>query len=266
MLIIADNLTASRRGVRRAIEARDGETISRLCQRIASTGADWIDINPGFLSAAKRREVWRFLVETVEGACDVRLVIDGSDARTMAVALDFCTRPPVLNMVTAAPERLGPTLDLVASHASVDLVCGTMTTSPPPTLEERLELAALIVSEANARGIENERLLIDPLVLPLALTGGEQQAAVVVEFIRAVGWSFDPIPRSLIGISNLMTKTAGARSSRASSAFLAAAWGAGLSAVLVDVFDHQLMDTIELCQVFRGEKIFSPTTLDRRED
>ena len=257
MLVAADNISAARPRVRRALEEGDQEFIAGLCRRLQAAGARWLDLNPGYIPPARRREVWGFLVRTAEAACDLTLLLDAPDAQSLALALEFCQRPPVLNMATAQPQRLHPVLDLAAAHG-LEVIAATMTETVPPSAEERLSLAALIVEEAARRGIQGQRLIIDPMVMPLALPGGEAQAWAVIQTLRALPQLFDPPPRRLLALSNLTTATAGARASFAAGPFLAAAWGAGLEVVMLDALDQSLRPVLELCRVFSGRSVFAP--------
>ncbi|MEW5913895.1 MAG: hypothetical protein AB1814_15155 [Thermodesulfobacteriota bacterium] len=257
MILAADNLTASRPSVRRALQERDGAFLGDLCSRLAAAGAQWLDLNPGYLSQAARADTWRFLVQTAEAACDLTLMLDAAAPADLELALGFCTRPPVLNMATAQEARLGPVLDLAAHHG-LSVVAATMTAAVPPSAEERLALAALIGQEAARRGISGQRLILDPMVMPLALPGGEAHAAAVLQVLRALPQVLDPPPARLIALSNLTTATAGARAGFAAGPFLAAAWGAGLEIALLDVLDPDLQKTLRLLGVFAGRGVFAP--------
>lgn len=257
MLIAADNLSAARPSVRRLMAARDAEGLAALVGRLAAAGADWIDLNPGYLPARERAEVWRFLINAAEAACDRILMLDAPTAADLDLALGFCSRPPVLNMATAEDGRLGPVLDIAAAHG-LAVVAATMTARVPADADGRLALAALIVDEAKKREIVGERLILDPMVMPLALPGGEAQAAAVLACLRALPCLFDPAPLSLVALSNLTTATAAARAAFAGPAYLAAACGAGLGVAMLDVTDAALMRAARLCAVFEGRRIFAP--------
>jgi cobalamin-dependent methionine synthase I len=256
MLIAADNLTASRPSVRRALENRDEAFVAGLCASLAQSGAAWIDLNPGYLAPDRRAGAWRWLVETAEAAGPAKLILDSADPATLELALGFCSRPPMLNMATAEPARLGPVLD-IAAHHGLEVVAATMTATVPPDADQRLALAALIVQEAGQRGIEGQRLILDPMVMPLALPGGETHAAAVLATLRAIPQIFDPAPRRLIALSNLVTASAGARASFAAAPFLAAAAGAGLEVALMDASDPELLRTARLLKVFQGHSVFA---------
>lgn len=256
MLIASDVLTASRATVRRAIARCDAEALEQICQRTERHGASWLDLNPGHVKAAEQLEVWRLLVETAEQSCDLALMLDTIDAEQMKLALRHCSRPPVLNMATPASERLGPILELAAHH-ELDVVGGLFTGGIASTAEERLELAALIVGEAEARGIPPARLILDPIVAPLATPDGERQAAAVLDFFRQLPLAFDEPPRTMIGLSNLTTGSAGERPRFVAAPFLHAAHGAGLDIALLDTDDASLRQAARLCRVFEGELIFA---------
>ncbi len=253
----ADNLSAARPSVAKALEERDAEALSALCGRCQEAGAQWLDINPGFIPAARRAEVWRFAVETAESACNLTLMLDAPDADTLSLGIGFCSRPPILNMATAQPERLKPVMELAAMYG-LEVVAATMTATVPNSAEERLGLAALIVEEAARQGIMGPRLILDPMVMPLALADGETHAKAVIQFLRTVSQVFDPAPRTMIALSNLTTSTAGAPARFAAGPFLAAAWGAGLDIAMLDVMDDELARVSSLCRVFGGERVFAP--------
>lgn len=257
MIVAADNLTASRPSVRRALEERDAEFVRNLCAGLHEKGAAWIDLNPGFVPAARRAETWQWLVATAEAASPAKLIIDAADPASLETAVGFCSRPPVLNMATAEPARLGPVLD-IAAHHHLSVIAATMTATVPLEVEERLALAALIVEEARRRGIEGPRLILDPMVMPLALQGGEAHAAAVLATLRALPQVFDPPPYRLIALSNLVTATAGARAGFAAAPYLAAAAGAGLEVALMDAADPELLNTARLLKVFSGHSVFAP--------
>jgi cobalamin-dependent methionine synthase I len=252
MIVVADNLTSTRPAVRRAIEERDERLLARLVKSLVKAGADWIDLNPGRVPPS----TWQFLVQAAEKACDLPLVIDAPDAESMETALSSCTRPAILNFATAQPSRLGPVLDLAAEHGC-DVVAATIDEQVPASAEERLSLASVIVEEASARSIDPSRLVLDPMVMPLAAPGGEAHASAVIGFLRALPSLFDPKPRTMAALSNLTTATAGGDAGAAVAPFLMAAWGAGLDAVMMNVLDPSLAAAVRMCEVFADERLFA---------
>lgn len=80
MIIAADNLTAARPAVARAIAQRDEAWLAELCRRVEAAGAHWLDLNPGYVKPRDLGEVWGFLVRTAEAACGLTLVLDSPTA------------------------------------------------------------------------------------------------------------------------------------------------------------------------------------------
>ena len=257
MIIAADNLSAARPTVQRALEQRDQGFLASLCQKAEKAGAAWLDLNPGHLPPAVRRETWRWLIGLAEKACGLTLMLDTPRPDELAQALEFCTRPPILNMATVEQGRLEPVLELASAHG-LSLVAATMTATVPATAEERLELAAHIMGRAAQKGITGRRLILDPMIMPLALPDGERHAGAVLSFLRTLPLVADPKPLTMIALSNLTTNTAGARTGFAAGPYLAAACGAGLDAVMLDISRPGLLRTLSLCRVFQGEKLFAP--------
>lgn len=257
MLVASDTITSTRSKIRRALTARDEGAVAAACRRAQARGAEWLDLNPGYLKEGDQRdEVWSFLVATAEAACELTLMLDAPDPASLALALSKCTRAPVLNMATAAESRLGPTLDL-AVHHGLDVVCGLFTDTVPLTVEERLELAAIVVAEAAARGLASSKLILDPIVMPLAVPDGERHASSVLDLLRLVPQAFDEPPRTMIGLSNLTTRSAGPGAGFAAAPFLYSALGAGVDVVLLDTDDSRLREAVRLCRVFDGGRIFT---------
>lgn len=240
----------------RAIQKRDADSITRLCMQVEKAGANWLDINPGFVPKPQKKEVWKFLVETAEKACNLKLMLDAPRAEDLATGLAFCQKPPILNMATAEEKRLEPMLELASKHG-LSLIVSTMTSQVPLEAEGRLALAALIAKKAGQKGITGERLILDPMVMPLGLPHGEEHAAGVLGFLRSLEAIVEPKPLAMIALSNLTTKTAGVKTDFAAPPFLAAAAGAGLDMVMMDALDKELVRVVRLCRVFRGQVVFA---------
>ena len=95
------------------------------------------------------------------------------------------------------------------------------------------------------------RLILDPMIMPLALPDGERHARAVLDFVRDLPQLADPGPLAMIALSNLTTHTAGARTGFVAAPYLASACGAGLDAVMLDISRPELLRTEALCRVFK---------------
>ncbi len=111
MIFAADNINPMNPVVAQAMDALDPAPVRDLARRCAAAGASWIDINPGPLPA-RRRDRMRFLVDAVQEATDVRLILDSADAEVLAEGLRACRRTPVLNALTLLCLLMGAGLDV----------------------------------------------------------------------------------------------------------------------------------------------------------
>jgi 5-methyltetrahydrofolate corrinoid/iron sulfur protein methyltransferase len=93
MIFAADNINPMNPVVAQAMDALDPAPVRDLARRCTAAGAFWIDINPGPLPAG-RRDRMRFLVDAVQEAADVRLILDSADAEVLAEGLRACRQAP----------------------------------------------------------------------------------------------------------------------------------------------------------------------------
>ncbi len=99
VLIAADNLHGLDPVTAKAMEAFDPAPIERVVRRCEDQGADYIDINPGYLSPAKEDRM-TFLVETVQEATTLPLILDSAHPRVLRRGLASCNH--------THPERIDP--------------------------------------------------------------------------------------------------------------------------------------------------------------
>ena len=85
MMVVADNLRITRPAIAQAVERLDPAPIREMALRCEDAGAHAIDINSGPLSR-RPAECMTFLVETVQAAVDLPLVLDTTNPAAMAAA------------------------------------------------------------------------------------------------------------------------------------------------------------------------------------
>src|SRR5664279_6657383 len=77
----------------------------------------------------------------------------------------------------------------------------TMGQAIPIDADERIALAYEIVCAANELEIPNERIIVDPIILPVGVDVGQQHAAAVQEVVKMIQDMFDPPIRTTCGLS-----------------------------------------------------------------
>jgi 5-methyltetrahydrofolate corrinoid/iron sulfur protein methyltransferase len=239
MRIIADNIQITDPAVAKALSELDPAPIQDLARRCEAAGADMLDINPGPLTRDGGKRMV-FLVEAVQEVCDLPLSLDTSNPSAMKAGLGACRRKPTINGFSLEPVKMEKILPL-ARDVDCDVIGfllhpdGTV----PLTVDERAALAVELFEGFSEQGIAPERLIIDPVLVPLMWEDGARQAMDLLSLIRMLPEVLGFSVKTVAGLSNL-TSGKGPRSKKylLERAYLPMLASAGLDHVLMNV-DHQ---------------------------
>ncbi len=252
MGIIGENIHIISKSVKEAIIARDEEFILNLVSKQVSSGINIIDLNIGPAKGAVAGSM-TWLINLISNKFDVNFSLDTTNSFELEEGFKILKNPQnaFLNSASAEPERLEKTVEIASKYGS-NLVALTLNNSIgiPKTSEERLELAFEMVTAANEAGIENEKIYIDPLVLPVSVD--QTQAGVALESIRMFKESFDPEVKTVVGLSNISNGSYKELRPVLNRTFLALSLGAGLDYIIADALDVEL---VNLYRALRGEDV-----------
>lgn len=258
MKLIAENLTVTHASIRRAMEARDPGPLRAVARLAKEAGATALDVNLGPWRKGLEGDL-DFTLEALAGFHHGPLWLDGSDARLMERAAKRWPHPVTLNGYSGNRGREG--VLALAAERGLDLVIFLMTDEGiPPTLEGRAELAARLAGEAQAAGVQLERVIIDPLLAPMGWMGGQELNARLLELIPLLPELLGGPVSTVVGLSNLLTRSTAGNPAPGwlEETFLALAAGAGLTHAMVDVGKPGLSRTARALAAFRGERPFAP--------
>jgi len=116
----------------------------------------------------------------------------------------------------------------------------------------RVAIAKRIMDFADTYGILRDRLYLDPVVLPLKFS--QSQGPVILEAVRQMAKEKNP-PHILVGLSNV---SQGAKERKLiNRTFLTMAVTCGLDAVIADVLDSPLMETVRAAEIIEGRQPYS---------
>jgi 5-methyltetrahydrofolate corrinoid/iron sulfur protein methyltransferase len=248
LIVAADNLHALNPVVAKALQSLDSYPLQELARRVEQTGAQLIDINPGYL-APRHLDRMAFMVEAVQEVTKVRLILDSPNARALARGLEVCRKPPILNACTLEDEKLREILPLAAAHQT-DLVLLLLDARsfPAVSLEGKITLAVELREHALAASLKDEQLIFDPVLPNLSWPDAWEQTAAVVKTVRhlAGGEILQTPARTMVGLSNLRSGLRHTYPVRIEEAALGVLAGAGLRIALVDVLQPGLMETVRV--------------------
>jgi 5-methyltetrahydrofolate corrinoid/iron sulfur protein methyltransferase len=260
MIIVADNLRITLPSIARAVEALDPAPIRQTAGACREAGAHYIDINSGPLSRQPARRM-TFLVETVQAATDLPLVLDTTNPEAMAAGLAACRQRPILNGLSLEREKLDRILPL-ASGYDCDLILYLLRPDGhvPPDADGRMDAAVALFGECQAAGIAPERLIVDPIIAPLAWQDGNRQNMAILEVLRSLPDLLGVPLRTIAGLSNLTTGAPHTELRRRyQCAFLPMLAAAGLNMILMNVLDPAIMDIAHASRNITRDTIFSWT-------
>jgi len=243
MLVIGENINASTRSVAEAITRRDGEFLGSLARAEVTAGVDFIDVNAGTGYGSPEQEIatMEWLVEVVQGVTDKPLVIDSESPHIIEAALrKYHGMSPIINSVNAEPERLTSIGSLAVEHQAWLVVLAMGTKGIPDNVEQRLATCDQIMEQLTHLGLSEERILFDPLVLPIAVDS--TQGLVTLKTIEQIKSRY-PNARTVMGLSNISYGLPNRK--LVNQSFLVMATYAGLDAVILNPLDAKTMSFIK---------------------
>jgi len=250
ILVIGEKINASNSSVIEAIDKKDEGFIKNLAKAQADAGADFIDVNAGIDCSNPQDEIdtMEWLMELAQTATDKPLSIDSDDADVIETALSkYRGESLIINSVTAEPERLESIGSLAAKSRSWVVALAMGTDGIPERAEHRLALCDVIMTRLTKMGIEADKILFDPLVLPIAVD--HRQAQVTLNTIEKIKLHY-PTSKTVIGLSNISYGMPHRKLINRS--FLTMAIYAGLNAVIMDPLDVKTMGIIKVTNMLMG--------------
>ena len=130
--------------------------------------------------------------------------------------------------------------------------------SVPATESDCLAAAMSIYDAALAAGIENEQLIIDPIITPVLWENGIQHNRALIDVVRMLPDLLGFPVKTIAGISNL-TSGHGDRKKKQilESAYLPMLASAGLDMALLDIFHTDTVAAAKTCDAIMGGKVFT---------
>ncbi len=219
-------------------------------------GADVLDVNVGLPGIDEPRMIAR-AVEALQGATLLPLQIDSTNADAIEAGVRAYAGKPIINSVNGKQEVLDAVLP-IAAHYGCNVIGLTLDEDGiPATASERVAIARRIIDEAARYGIGRERILIDCLVMTASTN--QRQAE---QILRAMSLCKERLGvKCALGVSNISFGLP-ARP-LLGSVFLAAAFGAGLDAPIMNPGSKRFMDTVYSYRVLSVEDEGSTGYIER---
>jgi len=251
MLVIGERINAMFKDVALALENKDKDFIQRLAISQIQAGADALDINCGPSSKDQIADL-RWLIEVVQEVTDKTISIDSSKPEVIQKVIKFAKNKTIINSASADMEKLDVLIPLALENNSILIALAISKKGIPQNKEQRLELAATIITTSQQYGFDINKLFIDPVVMPLSFA--QSQLYDILESIREFKILSNPQPRTVIGLSNISQKVKDR--SLVNRTFLVMALAEGLDAAILDPLDKELMDEMITAELILNKQIY----------
>jgi 5-methyltetrahydrofolate corrinoid/iron sulfur protein methyltransferase len=237
MLLIGENIHIIAQTVSDAVNQQDKKTLQQMAKEQADLGMDYIDLNVG--PARKNPEVMGWLAETVQEVVDVPLALDSTNPLAVEAGLKVAKWPPLINSASGKGESKEKMLPLAAKYKCGVILSVLTDQGIPSDAEARAESIMETAAYANELGIENERLWIDPILLPVSVS--QQGVVACLEFTQMLP---DLLPgvKSTIGLSNISNGAPEELRGILNRTYMVMLERYGMHSAIVDAFDAELRD------------------------
>jgi len=227
-----------------AMKERQEQPIQKMATVAQDSGMDYIDLNIG---PAKKTgaDIMPWLVETVQKVCTLPISLDTTNPEAIEAGLKLCNRRALVNSVSLQPERLEYILPLVTRYKAEMIGLLWSADGMPRDVDERCLLAVDLVYKANAAGIPNEDIWIDPIATPVS--GDINKVKSCLEFLQMLP-EIAPGCKSIVGLSNVSNGTPTPLRPYLNRVFMIMLEQAGIYSVIADALDTELQ------QINRGER------------
>lgn len=258
MILIADNLQITDRTIEQAVNKMVPGPIQELVRRCEKAGAEAVDINSGPLCRDPEKKM-TFLVETVQAVTDLPLVLDTTNPKALEAGLSVCRNKAVVNGFSLEPVKLEFILPL-AKKFNADIIGYLLypNSHVPDDESERLSVAVELFSEFEKTGMDNEQLIIDPVIAPLIWQNGNFQNMAILSLLRNLPDLLGFPVRTVAGLSNLTTGQ-GPKDKKLlmERAYLPMLAESGLSMLLLNIFHTETVQLAKACNALASNKIFT---------
>jgi 5-methyltetrahydrofolate corrinoid/iron sulfur protein methyltransferase len=238
---IGENLNVVTKVLGQAMKDRDPKPLQEMAEKEAEKGVDFIDVNIG--PARKGgEELMTWIVKIVqEVAPNTPLALDTSNIAAMEAGLKVHKGQALINSIMARQERMDNMMPLVKKYDAhmIGLLWGPE--GMPRDEHERGMLTAEILANADAHGIENERIWFDPIIAPLNIQ--QPQLISALEFMKMLQ-DMAPGAKSTCGLSNSSNGVPDDLRPIINRTYVIMLQRYGMVSAIVDAFDDELGEVV----------------------
>jgi 5-methyltetrahydrofolate--homocysteine methyltransferase len=244
--LIGDRINPTgRKSLAAALRKGDLTPVRAEAEAQVAAGAHLLDINVG-IAGIKQAAAMREVVNLLQQSLNTPLVIDSTEPKVIAQALEAYHGKALVNSVNGEPESLHSILPLCKRYGAAVVGLTLDEKGIPECAEGRLAIAAQIIAACTNYGIPQQDIYIDCLALTVA-----NDTLSAQETLRAIKLIKDRFQvNTILGISNVSYGLPNRW--QINSAFLAMALAQGLDAAIIDPLDPKMVISWQASALLAG--------------
>ncbi len=245
MILIGENIHVISKIVREALIKRDENFVLDLIN--SQNKMDYIDLNVG-PAKSDLVEVLPWLAKIIQNNSECGISFDTTNSEEMKKGLEVFKGKTFINSISLDDERIEKVGGLAVEYGS-NLIALTLSKENgiPKDADGRLEIAFSIYEQCLEKGINNEKLFFDPLILPICVD--QSQGIEAINTIKMIKESFDPPVKTVIGLSNISNGCPKDLRPLINRVYASLAFGAGLDAAIIDAKDDELIRILKMLEM-----------------
>jgi 5-methyltetrahydrofolate--homocysteine methyltransferase len=245
-----------RRIFQEQVRAGDLSAIIKDVRAQVEGGADMLDVNMG-VPLTDEADLMRQAIKMVQELTDLPICIDSSVLEALEAGLQTYQGRALVNSTTGEDDRLDHILPLVKKYDAAIIALPNDETEIPMTVADRLKITEKILRACDKHGISHDRLLIDPLAMPI---GAEPQAGnLFFDTVYEIKERWDL--NMTCGASNV---SFGMPNRHAiNSAFLPAAMTVGLTSAVMDARTPEIVSAVRATDILLGNDQYGGNWISR---
>lgn len=236
MILIGENLNIMSKRLAEAFHNRNPEPIRKMVEAEVVAGMDMLDLNIG-PARKDGPEFMQWLVNVVQEVTNLPLSLDTTNIDALEAGLKASKNKALINSISARPERMEALMPMAKKYDAAFIGQTLSAEGIPRDVNERGLFAAEIIAAASQKGIPEENIWLDPVVLPINTQ--QQQLQGCTEFVMMLK-EFAPYCRSTCGLSNVSSGVPSRIRGVLNRTYLIMLKRYGMYSAIVDAFDSEL--------------------------
>ena len=257
MLVIGELINGMYKNIGKAINEKDKSVIQKVAKDQIAAGAGMLDVNAGPY-AKNQKDAMKWLVETIQEACDAPLALDSPKADVIEEGLKLAKKKAMINSTSADEDKLNTIIPLAKKYGTLLIGLTMDKKGVPRDKNERTEQAVKIITKCQEAEFNLSDLYLDPIVLPVNVA--QAQGPEIFDSIREFAFLCDPAPKTVVGLSNASQSTK--ERPIINRTYLVMAIANGLSAAILDPLDKDLMDAATTAELILNKSIYCDSFLE----